>query len=54
MQIRDANMRIEIILSNEIDKLQQQFKNYVISGHIEIGIDGTWFVVDKIEPKMKE
>lgn len=47
-------MRIKIEKSVNFDELQMQFESCRIIGHIEVGIDGTWFVVDKIEPKAKE
>ena len=47
-------MRIYIQNPIDFENLQNQFKDYNITGQIEVGIDGTWFVVDKINPKMRE
>ena len=47
-------MRIKIEKPTDFELLQGQFRDYRIEGHIEVGIDGTWFVVDKIEPKARE
>lgn len=44
-------MRIRIYNTGEFEELQKQFVGYKITGHIELGIDGLWFVIDKIEPK---
>ena len=44
-------MRIKIEEPIDFKNLQKQFEGYKITGHIEVGIDGTWFVIDKIEPK---
>ena len=41
-------MRIRIYNPAELENLQ---KHYKIIGHIEVGGDGTWFVMDRIEPK---
>jgi hypothetical protein len=45
-------MRIEIEKPVEFKDLQMQFRHYKIIGHIEVSLDGTWFVVDKIEPEV--
>jgi hypothetical protein len=47
-------MRIRIEKPVDFEDLQIQFKDYRIIGHIQVGIDGTWFVVDEIKPKMLE
>jgi hypothetical protein len=41
-------MRVKMYLENNIIDL---CKEYTVSGHIIDAIDGTWFVVDKIERK---
>ena len=46
-------MRIKIEKSVNFEELQTQFEGSVINGHIEIGIDGVWFVVDSIERKVR-
>jgi hypothetical protein len=46
-----SDMRIKIFNPAELENLQKQFEGYKITGHIEVGIDGTWFVIDRIEPK---
>ncbi len=42
-------MRLKIENGKDFEKLQELFKSYNIEGHIEVGIDGVWFVIDKIE-----
>ena len=49
MFIRDDDMRIKIENTKEFDALQSAFKGYVVSGHIQNGVDGVFFVVDKVE-----
>lgn len=42
-------MRIKIENVKEFDALRDAFKGYVIYGHIQNGVDGVFFVVDKVE-----
>ena len=49
MFIRDDDMRIKIENVKEFDALRDAFKGYVIYGYIQNGVDGVFFVVDKVE-----
>ena len=47
-------MRIKIIIPDDFRKLQKEFEDSIINGHIEDAIDGVWFVIDSIERKVRE
>jgi len=42
-------MRIKIDNSKDFELLQGAFSGYTIQGHIEVAIDGVWFVVDSVK-----
>ena len=44
-----GRMRIEIENSADFESLHNAFAGYKIYGHIVFGVDGVYFVVDRIE-----
>ncbi len=42
-------MKIKIDNSKDFEKLQEAFDGYTIQGHIEVAIDGIWFLVDSVK-----
>ncbi len=41
-------MRIRIENGKDFEWLQDAFSGYNVEGHIVVGVDGVWFVVDEI------
>ena len=42
-------MKIKIDNGEYFEKVQKAFDGYTIQGHIEVAIDGVWFVVDSVK-----